>query len=168
MSLIDERGFACIALDSPKFPENVGAVLRAAHCYRVAQVNIARCRAKDLSNHLNTPMGHRHTPTFIVSDPLGYRPFDTQVVAIELIEGAVPLTTFKHPHRAMYVFGAEDATLGKRVTDRAQHTVYVPTRDCMNLAATVNVVLYDRMAKGGAYEDIYSAPQRNFYREDAA
>jgi tRNA(Leu) C34 or U34 (ribose-2'-O)-methylase TrmL len=26
--------------------------------------------------------------------------------------------------------------------------VYIPTTGCMNLAATVNVVLYDRMAKG--------------------
>jgi tRNA(Leu) C34 or U34 (ribose-2'-O)-methylase TrmL len=27
--------------------------------------------------------------------------------------------------------------------------IYIPTRYCMNLAATVNVVLYDRMAKRG-------------------
>ncbi|MBU0538004.1 MAG: 23S rRNA methyltransferase, partial [Gammaproteobacteria bacterium] len=26
--------------------------------------------------------------------------------------------------------------------------VYIPTKGCMNLAATVNVVLYDRLAKG--------------------
>lgn len=25
--------------------------------------------------------------------------------------------------------------------------IYVPTNGCMNLAATVNVILYDRMAK---------------------
>ena len=163
-----ERGYACIALDSPKFPENVGAVLRAAHCYRVAQVNIARCRAKDLSNQLNTPMGHRHTPTFIVSDPLEYRPFDTQVVAVDLVDGAESLTTFVHPHRAMYVFGAEDATLGKRILDRAQHRVFIPTRDCMNLAATVNVLLYDRMMKSGAFDAPYAEPNNTSYRRDAA
>jgi tRNA(Leu) C34 or U34 (ribose-2'-O)-methylase TrmL len=26
--------------------------------------------------------------------------------------------------------------------------VYVPTQGCMNLAASVNVILYDRLAKG--------------------
>jgi tRNA(Leu) C34 or U34 (ribose-2'-O)-methylase TrmL len=26
--------------------------------------------------------------------------------------------------------------------------VYIPTTGCMNLAATVNVVLYDRLSKG--------------------
>ena len=29
-----------------------------------------------------------------------------------------------------------------------EETIYIPTEGCMNLAATVNVVLYDRMAKG--------------------
>ena len=163
------RGFACISLDSPKFPENVGSVLRAAYCYNVAQVNIARCRAKDLSNQLNTPMGHRHTPTFIVKDALEYRPFDTQVVAVDLVDGAMPLTTFQHPVRAMYVFGAEDATLGKRILDRAQHRVYIPTRSCMNLAATVNVVLYDRMVKSGRFENpYYQEPVDRYARQEVA
>lgn len=45
------------------------------------------------------------------------------------------------------ISGAEDATLGKRITDKCRDVVYVPTTGCMNLAATVNVVLYDRMAK---------------------
>ncbi|TOK02114.1 hypothetical protein CGI27_01360, partial [Vibrio parahaemolyticus] len=31
--------------------------------------------------------------------------------------------------------------------DAYHHVVYVPTHGCMNLAATVNVVLYDRLAK---------------------
>ena len=64
-----------------------------------------------------------------------------------LIEGATPLPNFTHPKRALYLFGPEDGTLGRKHTDRAQHVVYVPTRCCMNLAATVNVVLYDRQMK---------------------
>jgi tRNA(Leu) C34 or U34 (ribose-2'-O)-methylase TrmL len=150
-----ERGFACIGLDSPKFPENVGAVLRAAYCYNVAQVNIARCRSRDLGFKNNTPQGHRHIPTFIVNDPLEYRPHDTQVVAVDLVDGAVPLPLFDHPERALYVFGAEDATLGRRILDRAQHRVMIPTRSCMNLAATVNVVLYDRLSKGREFGQPY-------------
>lgn len=38
--------------------------------------------------------------------------------------------------------------LARRVLDRCTHRVMVPTAFCMNLAATVNVVLYDRLAKG--------------------
>jgi len=157
------RGFACVALDSPKFAANVGAVLRASYCYGVAQVNIARCRSKDLDFKNNTSKAHRHIPTFIVDDPLEYRPHGTQVVAVDLVADAIPLPRFIHPERAMYVFGAEDATLGKRILDRAQHRVMIPTAVCMNLAATVNVVLYDRMAKGGEFADAYDAPKRSSY-----
>jgi len=47
----------------------------------------------------------------------------------------------------MYIFGPEDGTISQAVIDRADAVVYVPTIGCMNLAATVNVVLYDRLAK---------------------
>lgn len=150
------RGFACVALTNPKTPENVGGVLRAAGCYGAAQVSISGARGSNTYNKMlrhgtNTSRAHRHMPVFIVDDPLLYRPYDTQIVAVDLIEGAVSLPGFVHPERALYVFGAEDGTLGRAVTDRAQHVVSVPTRHCMNLAACVNVVLYDRLAKGAPY-----------------
>jgi tRNA(Leu) C34 or U34 (ribose-2'-O)-methylase TrmL len=69
-------------------------------------------------------------------------------VAVELIDGAKSLTTYKHPPRAFYIFGPEDGTLKKEITDFCEDIVYIPTEGCMNLAATVNVVLYDRLAKG--------------------
>ena len=33
--------------------------------------------------------------------------------------------------------------------DRADAVVYIPSKSCLNLAASVNVVLYDRLAKSG-------------------
>jgi hypothetical protein len=74
-------------------------------------------------------------------------PFDCVPVAVELIETAIPLPQYVHPRRAFYVFGAEDHTLGERVLSWCRDVVYIPTRACMNLAACVNVVLYDRLAK---------------------
>jgi tRNA(Leu) C34 or U34 (ribose-2'-O)-methylase TrmL len=72
-------------------------------------------------------------------------------VAIEFIEDSIALPKFTHPKSAFYIFGAEDQTLGRDILDRCKHVVMVPTAYCMNLAATVNVVLYDRMAKGKEY-----------------
>lgn len=141
------RGFAAVGLFRPKTPENVGGVLRAASAYGCAQVNVQGGRGKWFSHATNTSKAHRHTPAFIVDDLLSYVPHDTQIVCVDLIDGATPLPQFVHPVRALYIFGPEDGTLGKQHTDRAQHVVYVPTRHCMNLAATVNVVLYDRAAK---------------------
>jgi len=142
------RGFACIGLVNPKTGENVGGVLRAASVYDVAQVNIENRRntAKHLRHGSNTTMTHRHTPTFLVDDVLAYVPAETRVVAVELCDGARNLCSFTHPERALYVFGPEDGSLGQDITGRADHVVFIPTRHCMNLAACVNVVLYDRMA----------------------
>lgn len=144
------RGFACIGLHRPKTPENIGGVLRAAHCYGVSQVNIAGARASDMDNPTNTPKTHRHTPVFIVDDVLSYTPCGAKVVAVEIAANAIPLPAFTHPERAIYIFGPEDGSLTAEQIERADHAVYIPTRNCMNLAATVNVVLYDRLFKRSA------------------
>ena len=80
-------------------------------------------------------------------------PESTQVIAVELVEGATALPDFEHPQDALYVFGPEDGNLPQPVVDVADEVVYVPTVGCMNLAATVNVVLYDRTAKLGLETD---------------
>ena len=41
----------------------------------------------------------------------------------------------------------QDGDISQQVLDKADAVVYVPTNGCMNLSATVNVVLYDRMTK---------------------
>lgn len=67
-------------------------------------------------------------------------------VAIEFVKGAPSLFEFEHPKHAYYIFGPEDGSLPKRLQ---KNVVYIPTTYCLNLAATVNIVLYDRAAKLG-------------------
>lgn len=74
-------------------------------------------------------------------------PFDCVPVAVDLVEGARALHEYVHPERAFYIFGPEDGTLGKPVLEWCRDVIYIPNNYCMNLAATVNVVLYDRMIK---------------------
>lgn len=142
-------GFAAIGLFAPKDPANVGGALRAAACYGAVQVNIGKPQNDLVAASANTPRAHRFIPTHISDDPLNPRPHGCEVVAVDLVDGAVPLPEFIHPDRALYVFGPENGTLGEAILSRSQHRVMVPTAFCMNLAATVNVVLYDRLAKRG-------------------
>ena len=149
------RGYAAIGLDNPKNGVNVGGVMRAAHCYRAGLVVIGGPRrTKLLRNPTDTMQAYRHLPTLWVEDVLGSIPFDCVPIAVDLLDGATALPEFVHPERAFYVFGAEDATLGRRIVDRCARKVFVPTQHCMNLAATVNVVLYDRMAKSAGQRRI--------------
>jgi tRNA(Leu) C34 or U34 (ribose-2'-O)-methylase TrmL len=145
------RGFSAIGLVRPKDVANVGAVLRAAFCYDAALVAIQGDRTP-IRSHVDTPKSWRHLPVLRGDDLRAFVPFDAQPVAVDLVEGAVELPAFQHPQRAFYVFGPEDGTLGKAVLDWCPHRVMVPTRMCMNLAATVNVILYDRLAKANRME----------------
>jgi len=139
---------AYIGLVNPKSPENVGMVMRAAGCYAANSVfytgerfNRARKFFTDTKN------AHEKIPLQATDDLLTIIPSSTKIVAVELIEGATPLIQFEHPARAFYIFGPEDGSLSQAILDACDHVVYIPTIGCMNLAATVNVVLYDRLAK---------------------
>lgn len=141
-----KRGYAGIGLSSPKNSINVGSVLRAAGVYGAAFV--AATGGRYGTAPTDTMKHYRHLPFLRPNDLRDVMPFDCVPVAVDLIEGATKLQEYKHPERAYYIFGAEDATLGERITGWCRDIIYVPTSGCMNLAACVNVVLYDRMAKG--------------------
>lgn len=68
-------------------------------------------------------------------------------MCVEFAENAIALPEYRHPENAFYIFGPEDGTLSQDIIDRADAVVYVPTIGCMNLSATVNVLLYDRLTK---------------------
>lgn len=137
-----------IGLSNPKNPSNVGAVMRAAGCYRVDNVIYTGERYDRAAKfQTDTKSMSRKIPLTGVSSLLDDLADDTKVVCVELAEGAIPLPEFQHPENALYVFGPEDGTITQDVVDRADAVVYVPTVGCMNLAATVNVLLYDRLAK---------------------
>lgn len=139
------RGFAGIGLDNPKKDANIGATLRACGVYNASFLAVSGRRyAKSC---LDTRKQYRHMPFFQVDDLQKIIPYDCVPIAVDLIDGAIELPKYKHPERAFYIFGAEDATLGNRVVRWCRDIIYVPTNRCMNLAATVNVVLYDRLAK---------------------
>lgn len=148
-----------VALTNPKSPSNVGAVMRAAGCYQVDQVLFTGKRYAMAAKHgskklaTDTKKASRIIPlTHVegfenVKQSLANIPNTAKIVCVDLVEGATPLPHFHHPEHAIYVFGPEDGTISQHVIDAADEVVYVPTIGCMNLAASVNVLLYDRLAK---------------------
>lgn len=144
------RGFASIGLVRPKHPANVGGVLRAAQVYGASLVAIQGDRTK-MTASSDTTKAYRHLPCLRSNDLFSLCPYGAVPVGVDMVDGAEPLPTFVHPEAAFYIFGPEDGTLGASLLDRCAHRVVVPTHHCMNLAATVNVVLYDRLTKLGSW-----------------
>lgn len=159
-----ENSHVTVGLTNPKSPSNVGAVMRAAGCYSVEQVLYTGQRyanavkfngsKRNASKH-NTDTKNacdkiplKGVDGFENIEPLRtFLPPNTKVICVDLVEGAIPLPHFKHPDQALYIFGPEDGTISQTVINNADAVVYVPTVGCMNLAASVNVLLYDRLAK---------------------
>ncbi|ANB54254.1 MULTISPECIES: RNA methyltransferase [Aeromonas] len=146
---MEKSAFCCVGLVNPKSPENVGSVMRAAGCYGVDEVyytgnrfELARRFATDTKQMVEK------IPLLGVDDLMAFIPQGCVPVVVDLIDGATPLPDYVHPERAFYIFGPEDGTLDPALYGAVKDVVYVPTRGCMNLAASVNVILYDRLAKG--------------------
>ena len=142
----------CIGLLNPKSPENVASVLRAAGNYRANSVFYTGTRYPRAArlNPCTVDMSRKVSKDIAITGVehlIDDTPDDLDIVCIEFAENAIALPAYRHPHNALYIFGPEDGTISQNIIDRADAVVYVPTVGCMNLAATVNVVLYDRLAK---------------------
>lgn len=141
-----------IGLINPKSPDNVSSVMRSAGNFRVDSVFYtgkryprALMRNPDIPD-MSRKVGQTIPLTEVIS-LIEVAPLKMKLVCVEFAEDAIALTEYQHPENAFYIFGPEDGTISQDVIDRADAVVYVPTVGCMNLAATVNVVLYDRLAK---------------------
>ena len=127
----------------------MGSILRAAGCYQAQSIRYTGARYAR-AKAFSTDTKNAHLNISVTQVPAAIDPVNDRhlvKVAIELVEGATPLPLFKHPEEALYIFGPEDGSIEQDVIDQCDYVVYIPTIGCMNLAATVNVLLYDRLAK---------------------
>lgn len=142
---MQKRGYAAVGLFRPRKDINIGGALRAAFCYDASLLIIlGRDNIRESSDTTKT---WRHKPVLFTDDFSKVCPYDCVPVAVDLVEGATSLVDYEHPQRALYIFGPECSTLQGPTLEFCRDRVFIPTTACMNLAATVNVVLYDRLAK---------------------
>ena len=148
-STLTERGYAVIALDRPNHGVNVGHTLRAALGFSARMVILGEKAPTINIRKLSTDPGraYRHVPVLEVDDIFEAMPNDCTPVAIELTDDAVDLTTFVHPERACYIFGPENGSVSPEILEKCQLVVKIPTTMSLNLGMTVNIVMYDRLAK---------------------
>jgi tRNA(Leu) C34 or U34 (ribose-2'-O)-methylase TrmL len=141
-----------VVLIDPKYPHNVGAALRACSCWGIGQLWWTGDRVTvDVPRGQRLPREERikgYRSVTMIRDDHVFDRFDAATpVAVEIRPASESLATFEHPEDAPYVFGPEDGSLSKPIRLLCHRFVVIPTHHCLNLAAAVNVVLYDRRLK---------------------
>ncbi|HEX6375987.1 MAG TPA: TrmH family RNA methyltransferase [Allosphingosinicella sp.] len=151
-----------IVLHMPKYPHNVGQIVRLASAYGIAQVWYSGERIREaLGARLpREERMRRYEDVALVNHPDPLARLCAAVpqacpVAVELRPNSESLVDFVHPTAEtppIYVFGPEDGSLHGPVVKRCHRFVVIPSYECLNLATSVATVLYDRMAKMPACE----------------
>ncbi len=145
--------FVAIGLQNPKTPINVDGIMRACGCYQANAVFYTGRRYElalrsSPQYQVDTKKAAQRIPMQKLDSLMDAElPKDCKIVCVDFVEGATSLPEFEHPQNAYYVFGPEDGTVQQSIINQANAVVYVPTVGCMNLAASVNVLLYDRLSK---------------------
>jgi tRNA(Leu) C34 or U34 (ribose-2'-O)-methylase TrmL len=146
-----------IGLINPKSPDNVNSIMRAAGNFQVDNVLYTGKRypralmrnpdIPDMRRKVGQSIPLIEVPLIEVDCLIDTAPENMKLICVEFAENAIALPEYEHPDNAFYIFGPEDGTISQDVINRVDDVIYVPTVGCMNLAATVSVLLYDRFTK---------------------
>jgi tRNA(Leu) C34 or U34 (ribose-2'-O)-methylase TrmL len=142
---------ARVVLVNPKFPENLGQAVRACANFGVPEMVWTGNRF-DLSCQPRIPRELRlreyneWVRHFYHPKPLDLYPGFTPV-CVEVGRDHEDVQWFHHPADAVYVFGPEDGSVPQVMRRLCHRFVAIPSIFCLNLAAAVNITLYDRMTK---------------------
>ncbi len=145
-----------IILHNPKYPHNVGAAVRACSCFNSDLIMFTGDRVSLTPDkgkkgyrlpREERMKGYKHVE--LINDSYPFNRFfrDVTPVAVEVRDNAEKLPHFIHPENPVYVFGPEDGSIPQIFLKHCQRFLVIPSPFCLNLAASINVILYDRIAK---------------------
>ena len=139
-----------VILTNPKYSANVGAAVRACSCFGAKQVwwtgNRFNLEEGDRLPREERMKGYKDVELRQFDRPFEHFP-NAVPVAIELLPNSECLLDFVHPENAVYVFGPEDGNIAPVVRRHCHRFVSIPSKHCLNLAAAVYIVLFDRINK---------------------
>lgn len=137
--------FFGIGIQNGKTPENLGVLWRSAQNMGASFIftigNRYAKQACDTHNAVKS-MPYFHYETF--EDFFKNLPKGARLVGVELTEDAVPLETFHHPRRCVYLLGAEDHGLSRKAIEKSHFLVKFKSELSLNVSVAGSIVMYDR------------------------
>jgi tRNA(Leu) C34 or U34 (ribose-2'-O)-methylase TrmL len=147
---------SAVLLIDPKFPQNVGNVIRSCSIFGVEELMWTGFRVPHpdkwptgfrLPREARMGLYKNIKLTGGLDRPLPELCGIYTPVVVEVSDRAELLPYFIHPKNAVYIFGPEDGYVPKGMRTAGHRFVVIPTTTCLNLSNAVSIVLYDRMAK---------------------
>ena len=147
------RGYFAIGVEGVTKAMNVGALMRTAHAFGASFVfTLAAAYARDEARLADTSDTPGSLPFYEFAGIADFAlPRDCVLVGVELMDDAIDLPSFRHPHAAAYVMGPERGSLSPELVARCAHVVKIPTRFSINLSLAGAMVMYDRMISLGRF-----------------
>lgn len=143
------RGYFGIGVYHPKTEENIGTLWRSAYLFGASFIFTIGKRYKKQSSDTSNTYAHVPLLNYMTyEDFYQHMPFSCPLVCVELTDKALPLDTFIHLERGVYLLGAEDHGLPESITD-SKTTVIIPSgkKFSLNVATAGSIVMYDRFIK---------------------
>ena len=138
-------GIGCIGI---KTPHNFARLCRSALIMGADFTFLIGTRFKQDSS--DTAKSWRHLPLFEYKD-FGdfnkHRPYNCNLIGVELMELARSVKNFVHPKQACYLLGAEDFGLSEEAIDACQEIIRLPGDISLNISVAGSIVLFDRITK---------------------
>ncbi len=143
------EGFFGIGILNPEIDENIGTLWRSAYILGASFIFIVgtkkfRKQSSDVTHAWNKIPLYLHQNFEELYQSL---PYSTQLVGVEMADNAVPICSFEHPLRAIYLLGSESCGLPENVIQKCHSLVCLPGNFSLNVASAGSILLYDRVSK---------------------
>ena len=147
------RGFFGIGIEGASKAMNVGALFRTAHAFGASFVfTVAAAYDPEEGGRADTSAATASVPFYAFPDVDSLMlPAGCALVGIELLDDAIQLPSFRHPHATAYVLGPERGRLSPAMVARCAHVVKIPTAFSINVGLAGALVMYDRVLTLGRF-----------------
>jgi len=143
-----KRGFFGIGIYEPKTIENLGTLWRSA--YNFGASFIFTINDRYLKQKSDTTKAFRHIPLIFfksLNSFIDFIPYETELIGIEQVGKSLNLKNYVHSERSIYLLGAEDKGLPKKILNKCSRIVSIDTPLCLNVAVAGSIIMFDRNNK---------------------
>lgn len=142
------KGFFGIGIENVRSTKNIGTIWRSAHIMGadfifVIGESYKRMRTDTMASYRQIPLFYFET----FQDFYRSMPMESKLIGVELDEKSIPITSFNHPKRALYLMGSEFYGLTDEAKNHCDKIIQLPGLLSLNVSVAASVVIYDRLMK---------------------